>query len=163
MPALRCPACRNKALKAITDSETALEVDVCNDCLGVWFDSGELTTFYKSPDLLKRLTPRTGEVHHTYEISTRARACPRCRKGMEQPLVGGITLDVCRACRGIWFDNGELRKVTEIYQKRGLKGDEMVTEQVRKGMKKDGAKGFKDDAFAALNWFFNSFLSARVR
>ncbi len=159
---LRCPACRNKPLSALTDTATGLEVDTCDECLGVWFDSGELSTFYKSPDLLKRLNPVGGQsLHHTYEISTRLRRCPRCRQGMEQPLVGGITLDVCRECRGIWFDNGELAKVTEIYQKRGLKGDEMVAEQIRDGLKTE--RGLVDDAFAALNWFFTSFLGNRIR
>lgn len=161
MQPLRCPACKKQALQALTDSETELEVDTCPECLGVWFDSGELTTFYKSPQLLQRLMPAGGgSVHHTYEISTRTRRCPRCRQGMEQPLVGGITLDVCRDCRGIWFDNGELRKVTQIYKERGLQGDDMVADQVRAGHKGDG-KG--KDAFAALSWFFNSFLSKKVR
>ena len=77
--------------------------------------------------------------------------------------MGGITLDVCRQCRGIWFDNGELRKVTEIYERRGLKGDEVVTEEVRKGMRNQGKGSIKDDAFAALNWFFNSFLGNKLR
>lgn len=146
----------------LKDGSTGLEVDTCPNCLGIWFDAGELATFYKSPDLMKRLNPAGGgSANHTYEISAAARRCPRCRQGMERPLVGGIALDVCRACRGIWFDHGELRKVTQIYKNRGLSGDELVTEQVREGHQKSG--GSMGEAFAVLNWFFNSFLGSRVR
>lgn len=162
MSALACPACRKVRLDAVVDPDSGLEVDTCPSCLGVWFDASELEEFYRSPQLQKRLTPTGGgSVHHTYEISTKARRCPRCRDAMDCPLVGGITLDVCRACRGVWFDNGELRKITEIHKTRGLKGDEVVTEQVRQGMrgKSKGGSG----PIEVLGWFFNSFLSTKLR
>jgi cyanophycinase-like exopeptidase len=79
---------------------------------------------------------------------------------MDRPLVGGISVDVCRECRGIWFDHGELRKITEIHKTRGLKGDEEVTEQVRQGMRGGGSKG---GTLEVLNWFFNSFLGTKLR
>lgn len=162
MAKLPCPACQGESLDTITDSGSGLEVDSCPGCLGVWFDAAELAEFYKSPELQKRLTPvGGGSVHHTYEVSAKARRCPRCRKGMDRPLVGGISIDVCRACRGIWFDHGELRKITEIHQTRGLKGDEEVTEQVRQGMR-GGAKG-GGGTLEVLNWFFNSFLGNKLR
>jgi Zn-finger nucleic acid-binding protein len=160
-----CPVCKSQALEVCRDSQTQLEVDSCPQCLGVWFDGGELETFYQSPELVKRFTPIGGAaLHHTYEISSTARRCPRCRKGMERPLVGGIDIDVCRECRGIWFDYGELQKVTQIYKTRGLKGDDMVAQQVRKGVagpRKEGSK--VEDAFSVVSWFFNSFLSAKIR
>lgn len=143
------------------DSQTKLEVDNCPECLGIWFDSGELQAFYKSSELVKKFTPVGGDsLHHTYELSTSARRCPRCRKGMERPLVGGISVDVCRECRGIWFDHGELQKVTQIYKTRGLKGDDLVADQVRDGHKAERKGG---DAFTVVSWFFNSFLAARIR
>lgn len=158
---MMCPACKKQAMEKNTDPETKLEVDSCPECLGIWFDAGELQTFYQSRELLKRFTPVGGEsLHHTYELSTAARRCPRCRKGMERPLVGGISVDVCRDCRGIWFDHGELQKVTQIYKSRGLKGDDLVAEQVRDGLK---GKGSSEGTFSVVSWFFNSFLSARIR
>ncbi len=130
--------------------------------MGVWFDAGELQTFYQSRELVQRFTPVGGEsLHHTYEISTSARRCPRCRKGMERPLVGGISVDVCRDCRGIWFDHGELQKITSIYKSRGLKGDEMVAEQIRSGVNGPAKEG--NVAFGVVSWFFNSFLAAKLR
>ncbi len=162
MAKLPCPVCRGQRLDPIVDRQSQLELDTCPNCLGVWFDAAELAEFYKSPELQKRLTPvGGGSVHHTYEISTKARGCPRCRKAMDQPHVGGIVLDVCRECRGVWFDHGELRKITEIHKTRGLKGDEIVTEQVRQGMKQSGDKG--SGPLEVLGWFFNSFLSTKLR
>ena len=111
---------------------------------------------------MQRFTPTGGDsLHHTYELGARARRCPRCRKVMERPLVGGISVDVCRACRGIWFDCGELQKITQIWKTRGLQGDELVTQQVRDGH--SGSKHKGSGSFAALTWFFNSFLGSRIR
>lgn len=33
--------------------------------------------------------------------------CPKCRADMEQVDVGGIEIDRCKYCQGIWFDAGE--------------------------------------------------------
>ena len=161
MANLLCPACKKQPMEKSQDSETKLEVDNCPECLGIWFDAGELETFYKSRQLVQKFAPLGGDsVHHTYEISAAARRCPRCRKGMERPLVGGISVDVCRECRGIWFDNGELQKVTQIYKTRGLQGDELVADQVRGGHSSKSGKG---DAFSVVGWFFNSFLAAKIK
>jgi Zn-finger nucleic acid-binding protein len=165
MAKLLCPACKKHPLESTSDSQTGLEVDSCSECLGIWFDAGELQQFYQSKELVQRFTPVGGDsLHHTYEISTSARRCPRCRKAMERPLVGGISVDVCRDCRGIWFDQGELQKVTQIYKSRGLKGDELVTDQVRKGVSgKSKDANPVEGAFSVVSWFFNSFLSTRIR
>jgi Zn-finger nucleic acid-binding protein len=162
MAKLPCPVCQGQTLDPLTDSDSGLEVDSCPGCLGVWFDAAELSEFYKSPELIARLTPAGGgSLHHTYEISARARLCPRCRKAMERPHVGGIAVDVCKSCRGIWFDHGELRKITEIHKTRGLRGDDEVTEQVRQGTR-GGSKG-GSGTLEVLGWFFNSFLGTRLR
>ena len=55
----------------------------------------------------------------------------------------------------------ELRKITEIHKSRGLKGDEMVTDQVRQGMKGKGGGG--GGTIEVLSWFLNSFLSSKLR
>lgn len=164
MAKLRCPACQTQPLDAVTDDTSGLEVDTCPQCLGVWFDAAELAEFYRSPELIKRLTPLGGgSVHHTYEISTKARACPRCRQAMDRPYVGGIAIDVCRECRGIWFDHGELQKITEIHKTRGLKGDEEITEQVRQGLRGRRDSNASSGPVEVLSWFFNSFLGTRIR
>jgi hypothetical protein len=35
-------------------------------------------------------------------------ACVSCGQGMKVVELGGLVIDVCRACRAAWFDEGEL-------------------------------------------------------
>ena len=38
--------------------------------------------------------------------------CPRCEKSvLEERERDGVTLDVCRECRGIWLDRSELERI----------------------------------------------------
>lgn len=38
--------------------------------------------------------------------------CPRCEQNMlDEREREGITVDVCRSCRGVWLDRGELEKL----------------------------------------------------
>jgi len=37
-----------------------------------------------------------------------ARNCPRCTAGLETVSVGGVTVDGCGGCVGVWFDHREL-------------------------------------------------------
>ena len=38
--------------------------------------------------------------------------CPRCESSaLDERERDGVTIDVCRACRGIWLDRGELEKI----------------------------------------------------
>lgn len=41
--------------------------------------------------------------------------CPSCKKELRQKGAGGMTLDVCHGgCGGIWFDQGELNRVSAL-------------------------------------------------
>lgn len=43
--------------------------------------------------------------------------CPRCRNIdliAKKHRETGVRLDVCRKCRGIWFDGGELERVLDV-------------------------------------------------
>ncbi|HEY6078664.1 MAG TPA: zf-TFIIB domain-containing protein [Polyangiaceae bacterium] len=38
--------------------------------------------------------------------------CPRCENApLDERERGGLTVDVCGACRGVWLDRGELEKL----------------------------------------------------
>lgn len=38
--------------------------------------------------------------------------CPRCEtSALDERERDGMTIDVCRACRGVWLDRGELEKL----------------------------------------------------
>jgi Zn-finger nucleic acid-binding protein len=37
--------------------------------------------------------------------------CPACREGLVQGTFGGITVDGCHTCGGVWFDRDELTRM----------------------------------------------------
>jgi len=40
--------------------------------------------------------------------------CPKCRSEMERVAYGGIEIDRCRGCKGIWFDALEEEKLAAL-------------------------------------------------
>ncbi len=136
MPPPACPACRNVALAAHQDPATGLTIDSCPSCDGLWFDAHELSAFLQDEPLRKRFmwseaTEPLAAIGYT--IDTQTRRCPRCRIAMGQRLFGGVTLDVCDQCHGIWFDHGEVRLVVERFQ-HGTSGDEEIRNELRAGL-----------------------------
>lgn len=37
--------------------------------------------------------------------------CPKCQGKMRSQERGGVTVDVCKQCRGVFFDRGELERL----------------------------------------------------
>ncbi|MBW7923093.1 MAG: zf-TFIIB domain-containing protein [Rubellimicrobium sp.] len=37
--------------------------------------------------------------------------CPNCNVGMQELDRGGVVVDMCPQCRGVWLDRGELEKM----------------------------------------------------
>lgn len=37
--------------------------------------------------------------------------CPRCKIEMEKIKKNDIIIDVCRKCKGMWLDDGEIEKL----------------------------------------------------
>jgi Zn-finger nucleic acid-binding protein len=136
MKKLSCPACKKIAMKKFIDGDIDLIIDSCAKCCGLWFDGGELRRFFTSDQLKGQfLLERIKHDSYSYSMVTTQRACPRCRKGMDHPVVGGISVDVCRDCEGIWLDFGELNRLVKGFKKSGLRGDQTVIEQIRQGIR----------------------------
>lgn len=133
---LICPACRKIYLKPYTDPGTGLEIDSCPKCWGLWFDSNELAQFFKSGALKNRfyLIEESKPLESTgYTISTRARACPRCKIAMSEKLFGDVSIDICPTCHGIWLDDGELQRIV-IQFKKGARNENTVSGELSKGL-----------------------------
>lgn len=49
--------------------------------------------------------------------------CPGCAELLEPVRTGATKLDVCRSCRGVWFDGVELKEIwnTALVQRRGMR------------------------------------------
>lgn len=138
---MRCPSCKTRTLQPFRDPTTGLEVDACATCTGLWFDPRELGTFLKSDVMKQRFlwmdaVPMTGV---GYVINTSPRRCPRDNEVMGEKIYAGITLDCCPTCKGIWFDEGEVRQVFERYKRGMASGDADVAKEMRDGLRAKGS------------------------
>lgn len=86
-----------------------VEVDRCLRCKGTWLDAGELDQLARlegfAPGRLTEAVEKLrGERHGE-------RPCPRCGRRMQLVEAAGIPLDRCPRGDGLWFDDGEMRKL----------------------------------------------------
>ncbi len=104
-----------------------VEVDQCDGCGGIWFDSGELRKILDQKDVeaLRAMKARAPK-----ESDTKRASCPRCRGEGKLVQIASLTADIhidtCAVCGGEWLDGGELsivrnegfgRKVAAIFRK----------------------------------------------
>ena len=53
----------------------------------------------------RKIHKETGEEHLP---------CPRCNIDMEKLVKKDVVIDICKKCKGMWVDAGELEKLAEI-------------------------------------------------
>lgn len=145
---LFCPACAGVSMEAWIDPQTALEIDCCPSCHGFWFDGEELGKLFPSSVLARRafgleaLAPTPG-------FNAAERSCPRCAQVMKRTRALEVEVDVCRRCRGIWLDAGELLLLSRRYRDQ-RSGDLMVLNQLALGLA--GGNAQQATAMQALLW-----------
>ena len=120
----QCPCCQSQMQ---VFHAAGLELDVCPDCRGVWFDGGELEAVVPPP-AVRRLfhgaQGRPGRCRGCGEALHGVAVCPSCRRAAptcpecgNAPLVvatvRGVEADLCLPCQGIWLDAGELREIVD--------------------------------------------------
>jgi len=92
-----------------------IELDYCNSCKGVWFDSGELELLLESQGLEETKVFLDGILDSQEAISPeKKRNCPVCGHKMKKTAIGGqpeILIDICRDKHGLWFDGGEVTQL----------------------------------------------------
>ena len=93
-----------------------VELDVCVQKHGIWFDVQELGQLFCKlgvPDDLQDLEHRLEKLPHAGP----RRHCPRCKRRMEPvraPMAPDtLILDRCPDGDGLWFDRGELEALLE--------------------------------------------------
>jgi len=93
----------------------SIELDYCNSCKGVWFDSGELELLLKSQDLEEPRAFLDSILNSQEAISPeKKRNCPICGHKMKKTAIGEqpkILIDICHNGHGLWFDGGEVTQV----------------------------------------------------
>lgn len=85
-----------------------VEVDQCDTCNGIWFDSGELAKIVGARDVEALRT----KAHATKEADQKRAHCPRCKGEGKLVQIASLTsdihIDTCAVCGGEWLDGGEL-------------------------------------------------------
>jgi len=111
---MKCPACKSDM---IVVEHSRIELDHCLKCQGVWFDSDELELLLKSSGLESRnLFLNNMLASPEAKTAEKKRKCPICGKRMKKTTVGHqleILIDVCPRGHGLYFDGGELSKLTK--------------------------------------------------
>jgi Zn-finger nucleic acid-binding protein len=125
-----CPTCLGATMeKATFAGRQPLTVDHCPRCGGVWFEHGEVQQLRgRSADELwaaiaKRPEPAPARCHACHALVSRDAErcpscgervvldCPSCDRPLELARYRDLTLDVCRSCKGVWFDHHELAAI----------------------------------------------------
>ncbi len=91
-----CPKC-DVALLIVTHD--AVEVDVCDQCRGVWLDAGELETLGVAVESAELVAKSTRYL------------CPRCDQALRLVRRTGVEFEECPVGHGLWLDAGELERL----------------------------------------------------
>ena len=116
--AVRCPRC-----KGTTDiiSLGGVELDLCRECRGIWFDKGEIKSFENAVSdsvvntdihaVLKELHRQSKGFKNRVYIN-----CPICKQQMTHKNyaeISGIIFDRCKD-HGTWVDHNEAIRLVEL-------------------------------------------------
>lgn len=105
---MKCPNCKEKDMFPVFTEQGVL-IDYCPHCEGIWLDKGEIFYFTKIPkSILKELNAAVKQGKPSERI------CPRTGKKMQEieMLSGALILEYSPASGGLWFDKGELEKLS---------------------------------------------------
>jgi len=129
-PRLRCPVCLGVTMEKVRVGQDApVEIDHCGRCGGVWLEYGEVQLLRRQPAaalwtaIVRRDSGTVVPCHDCHAPFDRTLPecpacgwksvidCPCCNRPMQRESRGGVHLDVCRGCKGAWFDHQELSLV----------------------------------------------------
>ncbi|PCK09261.1 MAG: hypothetical protein COA42_05150 [Alteromonadaceae bacterium] len=107
-----CPKCKCQMNAIETDSFSALK---CSGCAGIWFRDGshELAKTIKG---VREIDSNSDEAKATYN-ELRDIECPECHKKttkMVDRTQLHIEFEACTYCKGVFFDSGEFKDLTEF-------------------------------------------------
>ena len=129
-----CPVCLGVAMQKTTirSGGVGVTLDVCPRCGGIWFERGEARQLaHHAPDALWKEVPQRNDpvrppchgcgapidrdVTQCPSCGHRNQLrCPTCDLEMERRTHGGLVLDLCRRCEGVWFDHAELTAIWQL-------------------------------------------------
>lgn len=160
-----CPRC-DVQLKTINlKLNGTFLIDRCDQCLGLFFDPGELEALLEATVSNVFLIDKCGldginlrRQADQYPISYIK--CPICSQLMHRVNFGarsGVIIDRCKA-HGVWLDGGELRHLFEWMKMGGKLLDQERQEQIRKEeLKRESERRNRQPVFLDNQSAFESF------
>lgn len=109
---MECIKCKKAMKKAKLEG---ILVDKCDTCGGVWLDAGELEMLEKKngkTDQELKKEAMNEIMNEKMRLITTEGLCPKCQEQrINRYMRSGVELDQCPACKGLFFDYGELDKI----------------------------------------------------
>jgi Zn-finger nucleic acid-binding protein/DNA-directed RNA polymerase subunit RPC12/RpoP len=101
-PLLKCPDCKAPLESFLAKPPQGVDISLerCTRCGGVWGGEGRIQASF-------------GEVAHPQLVGgTTHKSCAFCRILLTPALLpGGLSVEMCSACRGLYLDSGEFQKL----------------------------------------------------
>ncbi len=94
-----------------------VQVDLCPNCMGMWFDTGELS---RATGLKFRDTARGAAIVHAKRTVHR---CPSCAIPLREREIDrgcGIFIDQCPQCSGLFLDRDEFSRAKDYFRHRAV-------------------------------------------
>jgi Zn-finger nucleic acid-binding protein len=116
MRCVGCPKCSGQLEKVIYGQ---VEIDRCQDCAGIWFDSLEAERL-KQVEGSERLD--VGKSRNC-KRHPKASCCPKCRKQMLQMLdidKHAVWYEKCTRCQGMWLEAGQFTRYKQNFQPKSV-------------------------------------------
>ena len=134
-----CPRCNIRLRTIDLKLEGKFLVERCDQCLGLFFDTGELEALLQATvtnvfaidrsRLDAAVAAKLGDDYGVTYIK-----CPVCAKVMNRVNFGvrsGVIVDRCKA-HGVWLDGGELRRLSEWMKAGGKLLDQERQDELKK-------------------------------
>ena len=94
-----------------TSEHDGIRSSVCPRCAGTWIGGRSLANLFERD----RDAPHIEEAMEAIlgvDYQSSQRQCPACRdRRLKALLIDDVELDYCVACKGLYFDQGELEQV----------------------------------------------------
>ena len=101
----KCPSCEIQMDKGALYLQ---EIERCGECNGIFLDEGELGAIVRLMKLYRSVKLEEPEIETLDDIERLPYLCPADGSKLTREDYGGLPVDTCSECRGVWLDDGEL-------------------------------------------------------
>lgn len=125
---LICPAC-NKTMDKVFIPTEGINVDICTNCGGIYFDNRELEHFDENKEDVSKIMEKLEGREFEKVPADIERHCPNCGNKMVKNFSSidkSIEIDECYNCGGKFLDNSELTKIRAEYETEAERSEDVL-------------------------------------